>query len=211
MECEKLKTLERLAVTRPESLRQSPWQEHIQVCGQCREAWLGLERSLAVYCQLEAESRGGAPLPPDWSRLFQVIDGEQRRNRLASLARMPVAAAVVTLFMVTGLAMWRFQPGMETMPSPTIASNNPVKRPTIGLVGVEKFKAAPRGETPFESPLSHEMPDFVNFGIKSPPAGGGGVNGQPRLYWVTIPREESPAGPQMDHPEKGGEGAVIGE
>ncbi|MBI4083807.1 MAG: hypothetical protein HY423_14480 [Candidatus Lambdaproteobacteria bacterium] len=94
MHCEKTPLVERLAVDQPGALDSELWLGHLKSCGPCRRARFEYAASLALYRQLEADSRSRHGGSGDWERLSRAIDRRVRRGQPRITWRATLAAAV---------------------------------------------------------------------------------------------------------------------
>jgi len=92
--------MQRLLVEAPESLSGGEWKSHVETCAECHAARESLERSLAVYRQLEREFLDATPLVPGWDRFSAHLaqrNAELRISRRRGAWGMVVAVVSVSL------------------------------------------------------------------------------------------------------------------
>ncbi len=115
--CERTRLLGKMVVTSPAALRREPWLGHLEQCPGCRAELNALRRSLAVYRHFEVERLGAAKVEYAWESLAQVLGARTERHGLRRWIRLPVAAAVGTALLFTGLATWEMWEHREPPPA----------------------------------------------------------------------------------------------
>jgi len=108
--CAQRSLMQRLSVESPQALNEGEWKAHLQTCVECRQERMRLERSLAVYRQLEQEFLSETPQVPGWEQFSaQLIQrgNEQRRARRRVWVAASVAASFTLITLGSGLVMNR--------------------------------------------------------------------------------------------------------
>lgn len=98
MPCSHSRVLQRLVVQDATTLETEPWKTHIQRCPACQAERVAFDRSLAVFTQLESESRANVR-GPSWEQFAATLQrsARERRRRRLHLAVSVAAAAMVML------------------------------------------------------------------------------------------------------------------
>lgn len=118
MPCEHTLRVRRLAVDDPAALNEQHWKAHLQHCAECRHERHALERSLAVFRQLEAQQPEEGLSGPSWESFSQALARSQRRRQLGLRLRAPLAAASLLAAVSTGALLWPMVEGTGSAPSP---------------------------------------------------------------------------------------------
>ncbi|HEX9844191.1 MAG TPA: hypothetical protein VGC20_15640 [bacterium] len=116
MSCKQQPLLQRLAVEAPAALKSPAWTVHLAACPECRTERHGLERSLAVFRQFEAQRLPDGLTGPSWERVSRALARAQRRP-FARL-RVPLAAASVLVAVSTGVLLWPVAQEESQLPRP---------------------------------------------------------------------------------------------
>jgi len=108
--CAQRSLMQRLSVESPHVLNEGEWMAHLQACAECRYERMRLERSLAVYRQLEQEFLSETPQVPGWDQFSaQLIQRgkEQRRARRRVWVAASVAASFTLITLGSALVLHR--------------------------------------------------------------------------------------------------------
>ncbi len=115
MSCKQTRLLQRLAVEDPETLRTEPWRIHLQHCGPCSAGRAGLERSLAVFRQIEGERLLRA-FGPQWEAFAEALQRDRRARQRRRL-RASFTAAAVLIVLATGGGLYEAIEALEPKPA----------------------------------------------------------------------------------------------
>ncbi|MDH4121308.1 MAG: hypothetical protein OEV94_06360 [Deltaproteobacteria bacterium] len=194
--CDKTPLVERMAVDHPEVLTHPEWRNHMAECQPCRDLWRGLERSLAAFVCLERETRHRVA-PPDWNAFQSRLQTETRRHAASAWMRLPLAAAMAGLFLVSGLAMFNFNPAK---PESTLAAQNRGNGRTAPVTGLIEIEHLSPGEDGFEAnatPRSNiSIPStYARYGLPTTPSAYPSYQ-PPNLRYQQPPSHPSPQEPE---------------
>lgn len=165
MPCERAELLQHLAVTEPETLKAPAWRQHLADCASCSKLLFSMERSLAVFQQLESESRAGCPLGPTWQTLQHKLQQHSRRSRTLRQV-LPTVAAASLLVLVAGVVSLSWHRGA----APRIANRQAVAAVPASLQaslqGAQQVTAVARKE--YRGLLVHRFGDTPPVAVTTP-------------------------------------------
>ena len=106
MSCEQMQFVQHLAVENCEALETDKWQEHFEVCKECRAEWDAFSRSLAIFSQLERERISRFTAAPSWEKFSERLTADWRGWGFLRQIRLPATAAMVAALAVGGASWW---------------------------------------------------------------------------------------------------------
>ena len=119
MSCNQLGLMRRLAVESPQTLGGEAWKAHLLDCPECRGERDGLERSLAIYRQLEHKFLETIPEAPGWEQFSRRLEqrGATQRKTRRGMALMAASVAASVSLVALGGALMAHRPD-SSAPSP---------------------------------------------------------------------------------------------
>lgn len=113
MSCEQMQFVQHLAVENCEALESDTWQNHFDVCEECKAEWDAFSRSLAIFSQLERERISRFTAAPSWEKFSERLTADWRRWGFLRQIRLPATAAMVAALAVGGAFLWFSGSGQE--------------------------------------------------------------------------------------------------